>query len=356
MITLIHISIKTQNRIEDDIYYAAREVKEVIKILELFGGIGAPRKALINLGVDHKAIDYVEIDEKAVRAYNALYDNRYKATSVVGYDLKPDILVHGSPCQDFSRAGIRLGGSDEDKTRSSLMWETLRIIEHMGEWKPRYVVWENVKGVLDKDMIHSFNKYLVRMKELGYTNTFDVLNAMDFGIPQKRERVFVVSILGRKVFDFSKLEKKPMRNISEYLEKKGSDLYRIKTPSMLSKIGKNDSGSFAGRLTKIEDYTWTITTKQNRCPNSGIIDIGEGEYRMLTEKECWRLMGFDDEDYEAVLKAHPTRKGCTNGILYRLAGNSIVVNVLEAIFEVLIKEDFATEFINESNGQMQLIC
>ena len=76
-------------------------MKRLIKILELFGGIGSPRKALINLGIDHKAIDYVEIDEKAVRAYNTLYDNRYKAQSVVGYDLRPDILVHGSPCQDF---------------------------------------------------------------------------------------------------------------------------------------------------------------------------------------------------------------------------------------------------------------
>lgn len=133
-------------------------MKRLIKILELFGGIGAPRKALINLGIDHKAIDYVEINEQAVRAYNALYDNRYKPQTVVGYNLRPDILIHGSPCQDFSRAGKRLGGNDEDKTRSSLMWETLRIIENMGKWKPKYVIWENVTGVLDKDMIHNFIK------------------------------------------------------------------------------------------------------------------------------------------------------------------------------------------------------
>lgn len=75
----------------------------MIKILELFGGIGAPRKALLNLGYPHKAIDYVEIDEKSVRTYNALYDHLHKPQSVVGWNLKPDILVHGSPCQDFSR-------------------------------------------------------------------------------------------------------------------------------------------------------------------------------------------------------------------------------------------------------------
>lgn len=81
----------------------------MIKILELFGGIGAPRKALINLGVDHKSIDYVEWNEKAVRTYNAMFDDNYKPQNIVGYtlqqELQPDILVHGSPCQDFSVAG-----------------------------------------------------------------------------------------------------------------------------------------------------------------------------------------------------------------------------------------------------------
>ena len=122
----------------------------MIKILELFGGIGSPRKALINLGVDHKCIDYIEIDEKAVRTYNALFDNNYSPQSVIDYNLRPDFLVHGSPCQDFSRAGKRLGGNDEDKTRSSLVFETLKIIENLGKWKPKFVIWENVKGVLDK--------------------------------------------------------------------------------------------------------------------------------------------------------------------------------------------------------------
>ena len=151
---------------EDNLYivdegYDISDVSREIKILELFGGIGSPRKALINLGVDHKCIDYVEIDEKAVRTYNALFDNNYSPQSVIDYNLRPDFLVHGSPCQDFSRAGKRLGGNDEDKTRSSLVFETLKIIENLGKWKPKFVIWENVKGVLDKDMIHSFNIVIV---------------------------------------------------------------------------------------------------------------------------------------------------------------------------------------------------
>jgi DNA (cytosine-5)-methyltransferase 1 len=335
-------------------------VKRLIKILELFGGIGAPRKALINLGINHKAIDYVEIDEKAVRAYNALYDNRYKPTSVVGYDLRPDILVHGSPCQDFSRAGIRLGGNDEDKTRSSLMWETLRIIENMGAWKPKFVVWENVKGVLDKDMIHSFNKYQLRMSELGYTNSFEVLNAMDFGIPQKRERVFTISILGHAAFDFSKLKRKPLKHISKFLEENVTDeQYMITIPSMLNKIKEispNREGSYQRYLDVIDDSCWTISTRQDRCPNAGIIRMNGPQYRYLTERECWRLMGFSDNDFNEVLKEYPSQPGKRNATIYKLAGNSIVVQVLEAIFEVLLNEDFAEDMISETNGQLQLIC
>jgi len=191
----------------------------MIKILELFGGIGAPRKALINLGVPVKAIDYVEIDEKAVRSYNAIFQNEleYKTQSVVGWNLKPDILIHGSPCQDFSIAGKQKGADPGSETRSSLMWETLNIIKQMGVWKPRIVIWENVKNVLSKHMVHNFSRYLSEMEKLGYANNFEVLNAMDFGLPQRRERVFTISCLDGTLFNFGILERKPMRNISEFL-------------------------------------------------------------------------------------------------------------------------------------------
>lgn len=332
----------------------------MIKILELFGGIGSPRKALINLGVDHKAIDYVEIDEKAVRAYNALYDNKLKPQSIVGYNLMPDIMVHGSPCQDFSRAGKRLGGNGEDKTRSSLMWETLRIIENLGAWKPKFVVWENVKGVLDKDMIHSFSKYLKKMSELGYTNSFEVLSATDFGIPQKRDRVFTISILGKSTFDFSKLERKPMQHIEKFLEQNVSSVqYMINIPSMLNRIKEfvpEREGRYQRFLDVIDDSCWTISTRQDRCPNAGIIKHSDKQYRYLTERECWRLMGFDDYDFEMVLEEYPSQPGKRNATLYKLAGNSIVVQVLEAIFKVLLNEDFATDFVKEFNGQLQMTC
>lgn len=310
---------------------------KIIQILELFGGIGAPRKALINLGVPVKAIDYVEIDEKAVKSYNAIFskDLEYKTQNVVGYNLKPDILIHGSPCQDFSIAGYQKGADEGTETRSSLMWETINIINQMGVWKPRIVIWENVKNVLSKHMIHNFNRYLNEMESMGYTNSFEILNSLDFGLPQRRERVFTISCLDGTKFDFNKLERKSLSNIKDYLENTEEEKYIVSQPSMIKKINCNH-GSFGGRVQVIKDYCMTITTKQMRCPNSGVIDLGDGRYRYLTERECWRLQGYDDEDFEAALKVHPGKEGKLNGALYKQAGNSIPVTIFESIFKVLI--------------------
>lgn len=152
-----------------------------VQILELFGGIGSPRCALRNLGIPTKAIDYVEIDEKAVRSYNSMFAEElpYKTQSVVGWNLKPDILIHGSPCQDMSIAGhqgkakaedgrINRGkGADQGSgTRSSLMWETIHIIEQMGKWKPKYVIWENVRNVTSRHMIANFIRYQKEMERI----------------------------------------------------------------------------------------------------------------------------------------------------------------------------------------------
>lgn len=312
----------------------------MLQILELFGGIGSPRKALINLGVPVKAIDYVEIDEKAVRSYNEMFkkDLEYKTQSVVGYNLKPDILIHGSPCQDFSIAGKQKGADEGSETRSSLMWETLNIIKQMGVWKPRVVIWENVKNVLSKHMRHNFNKYLNEMEHMGYTSNYAILNAIEFGLPQNRNRVFTISCLDGTFFNFKTLERKPMRNIKEFLQdnKELDDRYTIKSPSMKKRIMKTDSKTFSGVLKIIDNYAECITTKQDRCPNSGIIPLGNGEYRLLTELECWRLQGYSDEDFINALRANPGRKGKKNSILYHQAGNSIPVTIFESIFKQLL--------------------
>ncbi|MBU5669276.1 DNA (cytosine-5-)-methyltransferase [Peptoniphilus sp. MSJ-1] len=304
-----------------------------IKILELFGGIGAIRKAFINLKIPYEVIDYVEIDKSCVKSYNALYGEDYIAKSVVGYKAPNeniDLIMHGSPCQDFSRIGKKKGGVKNSGTRSSLLFETIRIIKEMKD-KPKWIIWENVKGVLDRNMRDSFFIYLKELENLGYENKYEILNAMDFGIPQKRERIFVVSYFGKNNFSFDKLERKETRPLNEFLEKEVSSLYTMTQPYMLKFLNKDLNNSFKGRLKIIKNYAYTITTKQMRVPNSGIIDIGNGKYRYLTERECLRLMGFDDSDIDKLEKAHLRRKNCTSSKLYRQAGNSIVVDVLMEI-------------------------
>lgn len=178
---------------------------EEIKILELFGGIGACTKAFKRLGIPHKVVDYVEIDKYAVASYNAINGTNFEPQDICTWDkdIEVDLIMHGSPCQDFSLAGKQAGGDKDSGTRSSLMYETIRIVEKL---KPKYVIWENVKNLLSKKHRHNFDAYLEVMEQLGYTNYYQVLNAKDYGIPQNRERVFTISILGNGNYEFPKSE------------------------------------------------------------------------------------------------------------------------------------------------------
>ena len=325
----------------------------MVQILELFGGIGSPRCALRNLNIETKAIDYVEINEKAVRTYNAVFEDElaYKTQSVVGWNLKPDILIHGSPCQDMSIAGhqgkataekgrINRGkGADKGSgTRSSLMWETVHIIQNMGEWKPKYVIWENVKNVLNGYNRENFNQYISKMNELGYTSNYKVLDAREFGIPQARERVFTVSVLNGEKFDFSDLIRTPMKNITDFLldNEKVPPVYDVTQPSVYNVIGHTG----IRRATVIQDFAYTITTRQDRTP-AQVIDCGNGRYRYLTELECWRLMGYTDEDYYKA-ESVTERAGRYRMPLYHQAGNSIVVTIFESLFRKIILGEVAT--------------
>lgn len=307
----------------------------MIQILELFGGIGSPRCALRNLGIPIKAIDYVEIDEKAVRSYNSMFAEElpYKTQNVIGWNLKPDILVHGSPCQDFSIAGHQQGANEGSGTRSSLMWETIHIIKQMGKWKPKYVIWENVKNVKSKHMIHNFIKYQEEMESMGYTNSYEILDAREFGLPQARERVFTISALNGEKFNFDDLIRSPMQNINSFLENNDdvSTVYDVTQPSIKEVIGVTGS---IRRATIIDDYAFTITTRQDRTP-AQVIDCGNNRYRYLTERECWRLQGYSDEDFERA-KSVQVKRGRYYMDLYKQAGNSIPVPIFESIFRKII--------------------
>lgn len=174
----------------------------MVKLLELFGGIGACSKALERCGIDYEIADYVEIDKYAVKSYNAMHGTNFEPQDITTWnkDIKVDLIMHGSPCQDFSIAGNNAGGDEGSGTRSSLMYETIRIVEKL---KPRVVIWENVKNLLSKKHKHNFDAYLEYMHKLGYENYYKVLNAKNYGIPQNRERIFTISIRGtHKPFTF----------------------------------------------------------------------------------------------------------------------------------------------------------
>lgn len=329
-----------------------------IKLLSLFSGIGAFEKALTNIGIDYELVGYSEVNDgygKAVQeVYEMLHDAKGKYIGLVqdvdGERLgEVDILTHGSPCQDFSSAGERKGGNKGSGTRSSLMWETVRIVE---ESRPKIVIWENVKGVLFKNNIENFNKYLNKMEEIGYTNHYQILTSEDFGIPQKRERVFVVSERTNKDFTFPKPSKN-RATLRDILETKAGDKYTV--PKTMIKNWYNKKPPFGDRFTllKYNDVGYTLVAKGGRAViTNNYILKHESDYEMvseykgkeaikqilesdlevraLTPKEYWRMMGWDDSDIGKV-----TELGISDARMYKMAGNSIVVDVLEGIFKEL---------------------
>ena len=211
-----------------------------MKILELFGGIGACSKAFKRLGIPIEIADYVEIDKYAVTSYNAINGTNFEPQDITKWDkdIDVDFIMHGSPCQDFSVAGKNLGGDEGSGTRSSLMYETIRIVNKL---KPKYVLWENVKNLLSKKHIHNFRKYVDIMQEGGYNTYYKVLNSKDFGIPQNRERVFTLSIrqdIDNGTFVFPKPIELKIK-LKDMLESNVSEKYYL-SDKMIAFFTKNE--------------------------------------------------------------------------------------------------------------------
>ncbi len=219
---------------------ATKGVQLTLEVLELFGGIGACSKALERVGIPYHIADYVEIDKYAVASFNAMHGTNFEPQDICTWDkdIKVDLIMHGSPCQDFSLAGKQAGGDEGSGTRSSLMYETIRIVEKL---KPKYVIWENVKNLLSKKHRHNFDAYLETMEQLGYTNYYQVLNAKDYGIPQNRERVFTISILGEhKPFEFPPKQELKLK-LKDMLEDEVDDKYYLSDKMMDYVLDNNDT-------------------------------------------------------------------------------------------------------------------
>lgn len=332
----------------------------MLKYLSLFSGIGSPEQALKNLGIEFELLGFSEIDKYAIKSYCAVHgvDESLNLGDITKIDIESlpldiDLITHGSPCQDFSVAGSGKGGDLGSGTRSSLMWNTVAICEHC---KPKYVIWENVKNVLSKKHRHNFDKYLEEMDRIGYNNFYQILNAKDYGVPQNRERIFVVSIrkdLNKdfefpKGFDYGIRLKDILEDIvdekyylSDEIQKRfkfnGKGDYNRNELNQVGTTGENKTIGQRDRTYGINGISPNLTSTDYKQPKQ-IVENGNRQpktitdyrIRKLTPKECWRLMGFKDEQF---LKAEQV---CSNSQLYKQAGNSIVVNVMEEIFKNLM--------------------
>jgi len=421
----------------------------MLKVLSLFSGIGAFERAFCRIGLDWELVNYCEIDRWASLSYSMvnqcdeslnLRDVRTVTAETVR-DRQVDLITYGFPCQDISIAGKQQGFVNDsgESTRSGLFFEALRIIK---ELRPRYAIAENVKALTSTKFKNEFATVLSSLEDAGYNNYWRVLNAKDYGIPQNRERVFIVSIR-RDVDegDFQFPDKEPLilrlrdmlepaesvdekyylsteregvRRLIAELETRYSlpDVARIgggnlepkitidgtigshetdritskdgmvqtlkatdyknppkividgltrdtqkqkarvfnpsglaaslaasliatdyKEPPQISVIGQLKGGE-KGRVVDRDGIGYTLTATEYKDPLK-IAELGNTRtvrIRKLTPKECWRLMGFLDEEFDRV-------HSISNSQLYKQAGNSIVVNVLSALLSQLFYKE-----------------
>ena len=381
-----------------------------IKVIELFAGVGSQAMALRNIGIDYEVIGISEIDKFAYKSYEAIHGKVKNFGDITKINKLPycDLLTYSFPCQDLSVAGHQKGINKD--TRSGLLLEVERLLLKAKEngTLPKYLLLENVKNLVGKKFIKDFERWLSFLNGLGYYSNWEVLNAKDYGIPQNRERVFVVSSLENIHYNFPK-QVELKSKMKDLLEEKVDDKYYLSEKllkcfsDMKNRNGFTRGEKFNPRKLENCNTAFVITTRAGaRATDNYIIQLGnlkntesfggnpqtgrvyspdgispclntmqggglepkilqkahgfnkggikenivpaltksswqENNFlsdnmriRKLTPLECWRLMGFRDMDYYAAKSV-----GISDAQLYKQAGNSIVVTVLEAIFKNL---------------------
>lgn len=211
------------------------KIDKPIRLIELFAGIGAQAKALENLGVKFEHYRAVEIDKYAMRSYNAIHGTNFvpgDITKIHGEDLGITetekycyIMTYSFPCQDLSSAGKGKGMAKGSGTRSGLLWEVERLLTEMKE-HPQVLLMENVPEVIGKKNIQHFAEWVKFLDGLGYKSKWELLNAKDYGIPQNRNRCFMVSILGDFWYEFPRPIPLKLR-LKDMLEDKVEERYYL---------------------------------------------------------------------------------------------------------------------------------
>lgn len=349
-----------------------------MKFIDLFAGIGGFRLGMESAG--HECVAFCEIDKFARASYKAIHNTEgeielHDITTVTDDEIRNighvDAICGGFPCQAFSIVGHRRGFED---TRGTLFFEIARFAAIL---KPKYLFLENVKGLLNHDKGNTFEVILSALDELGYDVEWQVLNSKDFGVPQNRERVFIIGHLrgqrGRKIFPIGG------KNEKSSAERLGINiLENTKNPNGTAKGTRDivhDPKGIVGTLmatdykgpkqvaipNEIKKIRVREATKQGYAeasvgdsvnlshPNSKTRRgrVGDGiantlvtgdsqgvvtpnfRIRKLTPRECWRLQGFPDWAFDKAQEVN------SNSQLYKQAGNSVTVNVIKEIARYL---------------------
>lgn len=312
-----------------------------------------------------------EINLKRIYCAIERTNNLISITDVKAKDIEDniDLLTYSFPCQDLSICGAwhnNKSGIDRNAhNRSGMLWEVERILKEyvsIGKDLPKFLLMENVSNILSEAHKYNFKDWQNYLESIGYINQIYTLNSKNFGIPQTRERTYMISVLSQNLEEQEKINEYfisnnleqnqehngiEMKNLQSFLRvdysipkyKLEADISNPNDTPSRKKIYQDNPIIFDGKKMN-EKYIKTITTKQDRNPNSGIIAYkgkkGKSKYRNLTPRECFMLMGFDEQDYQNLVDNNFLNRGknfYAREKMIKLAGNSIVVNVLEAIFK-----------------------
>lgn len=321
-----------------------------MKFLDMFAGIGGFRFAMEQAG--HECVGFCEIDKFARASYKAIHDTKgeielHDVTKVTEEEIRNigtvDVICGGFPCQAFSIAGNRRGFED---TRGTLFFEVARFASVL---KPKYLFLENVKGLLNHDNGNTFEVIISTLDELGYDVEWQVLNSKDFGVPQNRERVFIIASLRgertRRVFPIGREgakfiagkqiaipvltpERVNKRQNGRRFKEDGEPMFTLTVQDIHGimtggghepKIIQRSHGYNKGGVHEIAP---TVTSNSYQDNNHVIDGI---KIRKLTPRECWRLQGYPDWAFDKAQQVN------SNSQLYKQAGNSVTVNVVAEI-------------------------
>lgn len=348
----------------------------MLKLTELFSGIGAQTTSLKRLNIAHKSVA-CEVKPWIHSIYESIHGPTMNLGDITKVESLPDtdVLTYSFPCQDLSALGKCKGLVEGSGTRSSLLWEVKRLLQEMKDTKrlPHVLLLENVKQLVNRKNLPEFNKWISFLSSLGYVTTWKVLNARDFGVPQNRERVFAVSVMDDSVGFIFPTEKNKYVPLSDFMDPENKVVSEFgiglfaKDEGMLTKIWKTVNNTqcinATNRIYCVNSVVHALTCQGSHPGNYGAVlyawdvdvecplrNIVKGtplnnlkdtldDIRLATPREYFRLMGFNDEEFDsAKFWCKKNNKSFSN--LYHVAGNSIVVNILVEIFRELHNQRF----------------